>query len=383
MKNHKLAPKKKRYLLLGGGVIALAGAVVLFQFFFLRSTRAIYAEGKTFQVDTGGTLTDNLVSYLKMEDEIDFWSAALTYIAGNPTFVAGKVNKGLVGGVDDYLRGASSPGYVLGFENTDSFSGGAWVQIASVGTDAHIVGRSASARGWKFYVDSDGRYVFWMSSRRFDEDRLIQVQTRDIFSDGAWHYAVFTYDGSSRASGVRIYIDNVSRALDVVSDTLDGSISTAMDGFIKKDIDGKLDELGVWKKVLSEQEINDLWNGGSGQTMIPFIPVSIDIRPDNKENTINLGSGGTVRVTIFGAGDLEVRQIDLANTTLAGAPIESRGKQSASYGDMNKDGFEDVLVEVAIKKLQLKLTDTKAQLRGLLLSGVMIRGFGDIRVVPR
>ena len=47
---------------------------------------------KSFQVDTGGTLTTGLISYYQLEDRLDFYSTNDLTNNGSTAFVAGKVN---------------------------------------------------------------------------------------------------------------------------------------------------------------------------------------------------------------------------------------------------------------------------------------------------
>ncbi len=51
----------------------------------------------------------------------------------------------------------------------------------------------------------------------------IKVSTVDLLPvDGRWYHVFFTYDGSGKASGVKIYIDGVQARTRVVTDALDG-----------------------------------------------------------------------------------------------------------------------------------------------------------------
>ncbi|MBI5401474.1 C40 family peptidase, partial [Candidatus Wolfebacteria bacterium] len=116
----------------------------------------------------------------------------------------------------------------------------------------------------------------------------------------------------------------------------------------------------------------------------PFIPISIDIKPDSLPNSINIGSGGIVPVAIFGTATFNVAQINLATITLANAPIKPKknGQLIASYSDVNEDGFTDVVVHIITEALQLTSLDVKAELNGSLLDGSKIKGSDSVRIVP-
>ena len=50
----------------------------------------------------------------------------------------------------------------------------------------------------------------------------IKVQTLDTLPvDGQWRHIFFTYDGSGKASGVKIFVNGMEMATHVVVDTLD------------------------------------------------------------------------------------------------------------------------------------------------------------------
>ena len=56
------------------------------------------------------------------------------------------------------------------------------------------------------------------------QGRAIRVSTAErVIKDGQWQHIFFTYDGSGRASGIRIYVDGEPVATKVLSDTLDHS----------------------------------------------------------------------------------------------------------------------------------------------------------------
>ncbi|MBV9875984.1 MAG: LamG domain-containing protein [Verrucomicrobia bacterium] len=78
-------------------------------------------------------------------------------------------------------------------------------------------------------------YEFWVDSNGFLHVRIIsdiannyigKVGTTNV-CDSRWHFVAETYDGSSSAAGVNIYLDGVLQAMTTESDTLTGSIVAA------------------------------------------------------------------------------------------------------------------------------------------------------------
>jgi len=109
-----------------------------------------------------------------------------------------------------------------------------------------------------------------------------------------------------------------------------------------------------------------------------------NIKPGSFPKSINLGSRGTVPVAVFGSATFDVRQINIATIKLANAPIKPKknGQLMVNYEDINGDGFTDVVVHIITKNLQLKPTDTQANLEGKSINGTIIRDSDSIRIVP-
>lgn len=127
-------------------------------------------------------------------------------------------------------------------------------------------------------------------------------------------------------------------------------------------------------------------NGGYTNTVLAYSPVrvvSIDIKPGNDPNSINLGSQGNVPVAIFSTPDFDATNIDPITVTLAGASVKLKGKGTpmASFEDVNGDGFDDIVVHVDTTAFELSLGDTDAVLEGETYDGVRIRGTDSVRIV--
>ena len=119
----------------------------------------------------------------------------------------------------------------------------------------------------------------------------IEVATRGTtkLNDGNYHYYVITYDGSSKADGVKIYEDSVALALTVVKNTL---TSTTLNnnkvtfgdregGGTALSYKGSVDEVKIWKRVLSDEEIKNEYEQGSKETKPLNITISLATLKDN------------------------------------------------------------------------------------------------------
>ncbi len=114
------------------------------------------------------------------------------------------------------------------------------------------------------------------------------------------------------------------------------------------------------------------------------VEATIDIKPGATPNTINLGSNGTVPVTIFSTPEFDATTIDPLSVTLASAPVKLKGNGTSmsSFQDVNGDGLLDLVVHVSTEALQLSETDTLANLIGYTSDNTEVIGSDTVRVVP-
>ena len=226
---------------------------------------------KVFEVDTDETLLTALQAYYACEDVNDSSVNGRNLVArGNASFVAGKVNNAVdVDGTDDYLDG----GDILDFDNNQSWSVSCWFNLATISRSSGLVTKydDTNDKGWGVYVSSDNRIRVFMNSSA--SNGFQRRTTSVVVSVSTWYHLVVTYNGATGAQ--QIFINNSNQALTSELTNLSASTLTAIsfnlgsfnDGHFA-DADGLIDEVGIWSKVLSAQEITDLYNGGDGQTMI-------------------------------------------------------------------------------------------------------------------
>ena len=117
----------------------------------------------------------------------------------------------------------------------------------------------------------------------------------------------------------------------------------------------------------------------------PTLPVSIDIKPGSGENTVNLGSRGSIPVAILSSSSFDAASVNPSTVTLASAPVKLKGKKGttqASMEDVNGDGLLDQVIHVTTPDLELNESNTQAVLEGLTFGDIAVRGIDVIRVVP-
>lgn len=138
--------------------------------------------------------------------------------AGDYRPVAGRIGQAIeFGGDDAYVcRGVGA------FHRTDRFSFALWIKPTIHQMRMVVLHRSRAAedsafRGYSLVLDR-GQPTF--SLVHFWPGNAIQVRAVEVLPLGEWTHVAVTYDGSSRAAGVRIYLNGRSSTLEVVRDRL-------------------------------------------------------------------------------------------------------------------------------------------------------------------
>lgn len=187
------------------------------------------------------------------------------------------------------LDGSSfvSAGTGVAFDTAMPFSAVAWVN-GPLAQDSTIIGRMRQGNGyagWELHVGTDaggseaGKLNVWLING-FGPS-YIQVNSPAIVMDESWHHVAFTYDGSSKAAGVKIYVDGQDSTGEATADNLSATI-LAEDAELNLGsrqngsahvYQGSISEASVWQTVLTPGNIAYLYKTG-----IPVTLPTPDIR---------------------------------------------------------------------------------------------------------
>ncbi len=164
-----------------------------------------------------------------------------------------------------------------------SFSVSLWLKPGEIEERAVIFRRS---RGW----DDAGTIGYELTKLggrlsaklvHFWPGNAICIETDEILEKGEWHHVVVTYDGSSKASGLKIFVDGLTAGKNVVQDHLTRTITQWRAGHYDLAIgaryrdrgfkDGQVDEFRVFDRTLSPIEATQLFDGHSLQDLLASV----------------------------------------------------------------------------------------------------------------
>jgi hypothetical protein len=94
-------------------------------------------------------------------------------------------------------------------------------------------------------------------------DNAIVVRTKESFDNNEWKHLAFTYDGSGKAAGLKVFLNGKPAEVEIVTDALSGSIKNGAELIIGNKQTGRaysggLDDMRFYSRVLDEPEIEDL-----------------------------------------------------------------------------------------------------------------------------
>ncbi len=265
-------------------------------------------------------IIDSLISYYKLDEAS---GNALDAHASNPLTENGTVGSaaGIIGNSRDLLgtgtshfTHADSADFSVG--DTD-YSIAFWLYLDTVGDvpvqkwDGGSGNReylmTFSGSQLQVFVDGPGGGVSSVTASNFGN-----------LSTGTWYFVVFYHDSVNNLIGISINAGTPNTTS--YSGGLYDSTSTF---FLGADtFNGRIDEAGIWRRVLSSQDRTDLYAAGAGLAY-PFT-VAITGTGELLITTLTMAGEGTVTAPVYsGTGALSVTTVTMAGTGAMTAPTMS------------------------------------------------------------
>ncbi len=157
-------------------------------------------------------------------------------------------------GDGDYILVPNNP--TLNFGSNIEFAISAWVKTNGTDTQQILLSKRGSA-GWMTWLDSNPRF-------RIDEGANLVDTTFSYPFDNNWHHIVAMRNSTYHS----VWVDGIIRGI-----TADNTLADLTDptylaigndiGYAPSAITGSIDELAIWNRSLSSQEIQNLYSSGS------------------------------------------------------------------------------------------------------------------------
>ncbi|HUG66476.1 MAG TPA: DUF1553 domain-containing protein [Pirellulaceae bacterium] len=196
-------------------------------------------------------------------------------IQGKTQWVATHMKQGLKLDGNTYV----DLGNLGDFERTDKFSYGGWVRPEGKASGVVLarMDNSDSYRGYDMLL-SDG-YITVHIINKWPEN-AIKVQTKKQLVADKWQHVFATYDGSSKAAGIKVYVDGESWEWEIQQDGLTETIRTKKSLLIgSRHSDarykGDIDDLRMYGRELLATEIQSL---AGSNPITPILQLAADKR---------------------------------------------------------------------------------------------------------
>jgi hypothetical protein len=153
------------------------------------------------------------------------------------------------------------------------FSVAGWIYLDAKGADRMLAShweQTGNQRSWVLeYQNSSDRFAFLISSNGSASVTRL-ASSFGSPSTATWYFIVASHNSSSDTISISVNngtVDSTSYGTGGFDSTADFRVGRA--SFVSW-MDGRIDELGFWKKALSASEITELYNSGAGKTCCPF-----------------------------------------------------------------------------------------------------------------
>lgn len=203
-----------------------------------------------------------------------------------------------------------------------------------------------------------------------------------VLQQDVWYHVAGAYDGTT----ARIYVNGLLESSVEKPGPLLPSSGGAMKigqesaaGENPEVFNGLIDEVELFNRALSDEEIATLYDAGGAGKCKEGAFVEIDIKPFSKSNSINRRSRSLLVVAVLGSNEFDATQVD--PSTVRFGPRNASAVFDGYVGDVNRDGYRDMLLFFRKKAAGLRCGDTAASLSGKTFNGQSFTGTDSVRIV--
>ncbi len=217
---------------------------------------------------------------------------------GSPTFAAGKLGEAVVlttlkdSSVINYVTLGSPPELDFGSVRDGTavnFSISFWCNYTNQVDDPPFISNknwnSSNNQGWGIFTQGGGNFRVNITDDTGSNGKQNTTST-PVIRDGTWHHVVVTVDRTNVAS---VYVDGALKTTSSMA-PVQGPITPAglslnigqdgtgayTDGGSADMENVLMDDLGIWRRVLSAGEVTAIYNAGLGGTNLANVPVIVN-----------------------------------------------------------------------------------------------------------
>lgn len=254
-----------------------------------------------FAPDSGNSLKNDLIAYWKMDEASG--SSSIDYVGGNNAawhttqVVDGKIGKGQnVWASNSWLSvdntAAFSKDYmtVAGWVKPTRFRAGDFASIFNYRPSTNNAGMTLEYAGYEGLANGQLQcQINIMTQPNTPSGASLITAVDQKITLNAWNHVACSYDGTT----AKLYINGSlvkSAAIAGKMRRLDTGMNLWMGRNLisNEAIYGHVDEMGYWGRALTQTEINDLYNGGQGNTY------TLEQTSTNPETSLKLSSRAPV-----------------------------------------------------------------------------------------
>lgn len=213
-------------------------------------------------------LWNNLISYYTADNTPnDSKGTANGTLVNGTTYGTGIINQGFsLDGVNDYINFGNN----LDFSGLTPFSFNFWVNPNGATANQVFFSKYDGTKGYLIRKAANGNYlnIAILSTG----SNYMSISSNSIaIPSGSYSMISVTYSGTPNISSFKMYINGVSDTLTSVYNSFTTSASNSSDFLIgclstnSYFYAGKIDEAGVWNRVITATEVTELYNSGSGK----------------------------------------------------------------------------------------------------------------------
>ncbi|MHC4878922.1 MAG: DUF1553 domain-containing protein, partial [Planctomycetota bacterium] len=178
-------------------------------------------------------------------------------------------------------------GNVADFERTDSFSYGCWIKPKgdASGTAIAKMNDGNAYRGFDMLFSGGKLSVHIINTW---PTNAIKVNTKNKLKKDAWQHVFVVYDGSSKASGLKIFFDGKLQEWTIEQDRLSDTIRAKVPLYLGRrnpgaPFNGLIDEVRIYDRALTEVEVQAL---AGSDPIRPLLALSDEERTTEQTQTL-------------------------------------------------------------------------------------------------